>query len=84
MKQLAATDVLAEATQWCTRSYAAEVEASHGQTWHRRTKGGKPDVRFVESGEIIERRIRTERFGAYTRRRFYDDGAFDLDPGDPR
>src|SRR5258708_11464629 len=33
MKQLAATGVVAEAPQWCTRSCAAKVEASHGQYW---------------------------------------------------
>src|SRR5713101_7792059 len=45
MKRLAATGVVAEAPQWCTRSCAAKVEASHGAYWHRRTQGGKPDLR---------------------------------------
>lgn len=35
--------------------------ASHGAYWHRCTLKGKSDLLLMESGEIIERRIRTQR-----------------------
>src|SRR5258708_9930555 len=38
-----------------------KVEASHAAYWHRRTQGRKPDLYLDREGEIIERRIRTQR-----------------------